>query len=143
MRKIVDNIKNTTNADYRVHVTGIVCDIFDAFQVTGMSSVLSVAPVGFNDPQNLVSNPKRYNVLPVGSPGVYGFPTALKESFYAYVLTDDISLLEGKPAVIIPKSALLSNPGSDWSTENNMISADNLNNMIVRKEDLIVSRKYS
>ena len=143
MKKIVENIKNRANSDYRVHVTGIVCDIFAAYQLTGMSSVLSVAPVGFNDPQNLVSTPKRYNVIPVGSAGVYGFPAALLEVYYAYVLTDDISKLEGKPAIIIPKSMLLSNPGSDWATENNMISAANINTMVVRKEDLIVSRKYS
>ena len=143
MKKIIDKIRDQANSDYRLHVTGIVCDIFEAYQMVGMSSVLSVAPVGFNDAQNISLNPKRYNVIPIGSAGVYGFPAAIKESFYAYVLTDDISKIEGKTAVIIPKSVLLSNPGHDWADENNMISAVNLNGMIVRKENLIVSRKYS
>ena len=143
MKKVIENIKRIADSDYRSHILGIVCDIFDAFQLDGMSSVLSVAPIGFNDPQNVVANPKRYNVTPIGSAGVYGFPTALKEAYYAYVLTDDTSNLEGKPAVIIPKSILLSNPGTDWKIEPNMISAANVQNMIVQKEDLIASRKYS
>ena len=143
MRKIVDRIKDQANSDYRLHMSGVVCDIYDANQIIGMSAVLTVAPVGYNDPQNINPESKRFNVIPAGNPSVYGFPTNLKEAYYAYVITDDVSKIEGKVAVIIPKNILLSNPGPDWNTSNNMISPSGINDMVVRKDDLIVSRKYS
>lgn len=143
MKKVIDSIVKIADSNYKSHINGIVCDIFSAYQIEGMSSVLSVAPIGFNDANAVVQNPVRYNVIPIGSAGVYGFPTALKEAYYAYVLTDDVSKIEGKPAIIIPKSVLFSNPGPDWATENNMISAMNINNMVVRKDNLIVSSKYA
>jgi len=142
-RKIVENIKNQANSDYRIHVSGIVCDIFAANQINGMASTLTVAPVGFSLPQNATPNQKRYSVIAVGSAGVYGYPSNLMDSYYAYVLTDNISKIEGKPAVLIPKSVLLSNPGSDYVSEPNIIGADDVNAMVVRKENLIVSRKLS
>jgi hypothetical protein len=108
-----------------------------------MSSVLRVIPVGYSEPGVAVANPKHYNVVCSGAAGVYGFPLAIKESFLAYVLTDDPSAIEGKPAILIPKTFLLRNPGSDYATNKDMIDEKELKKMIMRKENLIVSRKFS
>ena len=142
-RKIIENIKNHANSDYRAHVIGVVCNIFSANQINGMASTLSVAPVDFGLPQNSAKNQKTYNVVAVGSAGVYGYPTSLISAYYAYVITDNISKLEGKTAVLIPKSFLLSNPGADWATSNNIIDDNSIDQLTARKEDNVVNRKFT
>jgi hypothetical protein len=67
----------------------------------------------------------------------------MKELFYAYVLTDNPSMIEGKPALIVPRNFLLSNPGSDYAVEPDMIKKDELKKATMRKENLIRSRSLS
>jgi hypothetical protein len=143
MKSLTSNIQNSAKQDYRSHVPGIICDIIECYQYTGMSAVLRVLPIGYSEPGVAVSNPKHFNVVCSGTVGVYGFPTAMKDMFYAYVLSDDPSSIEGKPAILIPKTFLLRNPGSDYVTNKDMIDEKYLKKMVMRKENLIVSRKLS
>ena len=66
----------------------------------------------------------------------------MKDLYYAYVLTDNPSLIEGRPALIIPKSFLYRNPGTNYSTEPDAVLKEELEKLIMRKEVLVKSRKF-
>jgi hypothetical protein len=144
MVKILDRIKDTANSDYRSHIPGIICDIIDCRQYTGLGSTLKVSPLGYDGSYSKAGVVvKHYNVVCSGAVGVYGFPTNMKELFYAYVLTDRASMIEGKVALIIPKTFLPSNPGADWEIEPDAIKKEELEKIVMRKETLVRSRKFS
>ena len=144
MKRTIENIKNIAFSDYRSRIPGIICDIIDCQQYVGFSSVLKVKPTGYSG-ISTGSNEKikSYNVVCCGSTGVYGFSTSIKESFFAYVITDNPSLIEGLPAILIPKTFLMRNPGIDYDTNEDVIDKEELKKLVMRKENLIVSRKYS
>jgi len=142
--KIPNSIKDIAFSDYRSHIPGIICDIIECNQYIGFSSILKVRPLGLLDsPTADLEVLKLYNVICCGSVGIYGFPTLMKDLYYAYVLTDNPSLIEGRPALIIPRSFLYRNPNNDYATEPDMITREELKKMIVTKEILVKSRKYS
>jgi len=138
---IKKDIKDLAFYDYRSHVPGVICEIVDCKDYIGFSSVLKVYPVGYSAPLLVLSDEKtkHYNVSCCSPGGVYGFPTSMKESHYAYVLTDNPTMIEGKPAVLIPKSFLYRNYGKSYDTEPDMISQDALAKMEVSKDQLIRS----
>jgi hypothetical protein len=144
MRKIVDTIKEHSFSDYRHHVPGVICEIKEFNQYIGFSAVLKVIPLD-SESEYISSEgtPKNSNVMYCGAAGIYGLPASVKDTCYAYVMTDNPSLLEGKPAIIIPKSFLLSNPGLDHKVEPDILSKTELKKLVMRKEDLIASRKLS
>lgn len=144
MRKIVENIKDNSFSDYRLHVPGVICDIYECNQYVGYSSVLRVLPVGYD--VSAVSSDEKlkyFNVVCCGSVGVYGFTTSIKETHRAYVLTDNPSFIEGMPALIIPKNFLYRNPGEGYKTEPDSVNKDDLQGLVMRKEILVRSRKLS
>ena len=141
---IHDSIKDIAFSDYRSHIPGVICDIIECNQYIGFSAMLKVAPVGYmNASTKTTDKAKLFNVVCCGSVGIYGFPTLMKDLYYAYVLTDNPSLLEGRPALIISKSFLYRNPGSNYEMEPDMVLKEELKKMIVRKENLVKSRKLS
>ena len=144
MRKIVDSIKDHSFSDYRLHMSAVVCDIVECNQYVGLHSVLKVSPRNYD--VSIIQAPdeiKHFNVVCSGTVGVYGFPTNLKELYYAYVLTDNPSEIEGNPALIVPKSFLMGNPGDDYAVEPDALSKEELKKLRMRKENLIRSRKFS
>jgi len=142
--RIQEQIKDSAFSDYRSHIPGIICDIIECNQYVGFAAVLRVSPLGYSTFESDPSEEVRlYNVVCCGAVGVYGFTTLMRESCYAYVLTDNPSLIEGRPALIIPKSFLYRTPGDDYATEKDMVLKEDLKNMVVRKEILVKSRKLS
>jgi len=142
--KIQNTIKDISFSDYRTHVPGIICEIIECIQYIGFSATLKVVPVGYTSSNYPTEEKlKLYNVVCCGSAGIYGFPTMMKDLYYAYVITNNPSLIEGRPALIIPKSVLYRNPKSDYEIEPDMVSKAELDKMVVRKEVLVKSRKFS
>jgi hypothetical protein len=142
--KIQNNIKDNAFSDYRTHIPGVICDIIECNQYAGFSAVLKVSPIGYMTIDTATSETQKlYNVICCGSIGVYGFPTLMKDLYYAYVLTDNPSLIEGRPALIIPKTFLYRNPGDSYATEPDMLLKDELKKMIVKKEVLVRARKFA
>jgi hypothetical protein len=137
-------IKDAAFSDYRSHIPGIICEIIECYQYVGFSATLKVIPVGYGDDIPASSDKlKMYNVICCGSVGIYGFPTLMKDLFYAYVITDNPSLIEGRPALIIPKSVLYRNPGSNYNAEPDIVPKSTLKTLVMKKEILIKSRKLS
>jgi hypothetical protein len=142
--KIQNQIKDNVFADYRSHIPGVICDIVECNQYAGFSAVLRVSPLGYNKISVATDEKQKlYNVICCGSVGIYGFPTLMKDLYYAYVLTDNPSLIEGRPALIIPKSFLYRNSGDNYATEPDMMLKEELSKMVVKKEQLVKSRKFS
>jgi hypothetical protein len=137
-----DIIKDIAYSDYRFHIPGVVCTIMECYQYIGFGAILKVIP----EDHEVMDVPEEgglryFNVVCAGVPGVYGFPTFIKENYNAYVMTNYPSLLDGKLAFLVPKTFLNRSVGS--KTEPDTVSKDELKDLVLKKDAFIRKRGMS
>lgn len=141
--KIPEQIKDSSFSDYRHHFSGVLCEIYDAKQYEGFSAILTVYPADYSDYDLDLSKIRMFNVPYCMPAGMYGFTTSMKDIYYAYVITDRPSIIEGRPAILVPKSFFYgknSLENNDSTSEPNMYSKKELESIVIRKDNLIVER---
>ena len=151
--KTTEKIKNTSFSDFRHHLNGVVCDIYECIQLNGMSAVLKVLPVGYlnSDKSNKNSQlpsgeePRYFNVPFAYTPGIFGFNRLIKDIYYAYVITSDPTKIEGCPAILIPKTSLgngVHKNSAGNMTEPDMLDKVEIEALTMKKENLIPTRMF-
>ena len=137
-----DIIKDISYNDYRLRIPGVICAIIECHQYIGFGAILKVRPEDYDVKDVTEDGDARYfNVVCAGTPGIYGFPTLLKENYNAYVMTNNPSMLDGKIAILVPKTFLNRSVGS--GTENDTVSKAELTNLIMKKDAFIRARRMS
>lgn len=138
-------IKDSANNDFRRHIPGVLCNIKDCKQYVGFGAVLKVSPV--NTSALFYSKDGKdsavFNVALCNTSGVYGFSSSIKDTHYAYVICDDPTRLDGRPALLVPKTFLYPNRESTSKTEPDEIDQEELKKKFTMvKEVFIKSRKF-
>jgi hypothetical protein len=144
MNDNLEFIKNNVyEDDPRRGLTGIICKIIEVGQYKGFGQVLKVLPLGLDNTENLTAEPKSYNVISATYPGLLGFPTHIRDTCYAFVLTVNPALIEGGIAFLIPKSFLIRNNEKNDKAQPDMISKKDLEELQVGKEQNMPNAKLS
>jgi hypothetical protein len=137
-----DIIKDISYSDYRLRIPGVICTIIEVHQYVGFGAILKVRPEDYDMKDIPEDGDVRYfNVACAGTPGVYGFPTLLTDNYNAYVMTNNPSMLDGKIAILVPKTFLNRSVGSKTNTET--VNKDALDDLIMKKDSFIKARRMS